>query len=203
MKSTMPYAGLSAADMRRTAKAVFKANPITDKQAWCANVLDLWRHARVREERYAAIELLGYAKYAKVWRDSSIVPLLRELIETGAWWDYVDNLSINHVGPILAGEPEIMYPLLRKWSRDPHLWIRRTAILAQLKFKTATDTEFLAYAIEGSASDTDFFARKAIGWALREYSRTDPDWVTQFVQAREDTLSPLSKREALRLLAKL
>ena len=89
-----------------------------------------------------------------------------------------------------------------EWAKDEHLWVRRTAILSQLKFKLATDEVLLFAAIEHSTPDKDFFARKAIGWALREYSRTKPQTVIDYVRAHQQQLSGLSQREALRLLVK-
>ncbi len=152
--------------------------------------------------RYAAIELLLFAKYRKKWLTPDTVPLVREMIETGPWWDFVDSLAINGMGHLLKHYPDRIMPLLKAWAHDENLWIRRTAILSQLKFKADTDEAFLFEAIEGSIADNDFFARKAIGWALREYSKTAPDAVVRYVEANRDRLSPLSKREGLKVLLK-
>ena len=124
------------------------------------------------------------------------------MVETGAWWDYVDNLASNAVGDLLHHYPDTLFPELTGWSRDPHLWVRRIAILSQLKFKTDTNQDFLFEAIEGSIEDKDFFARKAIGWALRQYSRSAPDAVIDYIERNKSRLSPLSKREGLRILVK-
>jgi 3-methyladenine DNA glycosylase AlkD len=202
MKSEMPYLGIQAAELRRTAKHVFRDHPLATQVEWHDEIAKLWRTARFREYRYASIELMAVPRYKKAWLDLSTLPLIREMIETGAWWDYVDVLAVHHVGALLKSEPASMYKTLRTWSHDPHLWIRRTAILAQLKFATEVNVEFLEYAIEGSIEDKDFFARKAIGWVLREYSRTDPDYVIDYVTSNKSRLSGLSKREALRLVIK-
>jgi 3-methyladenine DNA glycosylase AlkD len=124
---------------------------------------------------------------------------------TGAWWDLVDAIATRHVGDVLARfRPEVT-PLLRTWAQDDDLWLRRTAVLAQLKHKDQTDTELLREVLEanleGSLHGRDFFIRKALGWALREHARTDPDWVRAFVAAHEDRLSGLTRREALKHLA--
>jgi 3-methyladenine DNA glycosylase AlkD len=106
---------------------------------------------------------------------------------------------------VLAGHREDVTPVVRRWATDEEsMWVRRAAILAQLRHRAGTDTALLAAAVEanlvGSTHGSEFFVRKAIGWALREHSRTDPDWVRAFVDAHADRLAPLSRREALRLL---
>ena len=93
-----------------------------------------------------------------------------------------------------------MSAVLLGWSTDPDVWIRRAAILSQLKAKAATDTALLAQVLEPNMADPEFFIRKAIGWALREYSKTAPEWVAAFVAEHAATLSPLSRREAMRHL---
>jgi len=85
-----------------------------------------------------------------------------------------------------------------RWSRDPDRWLRRTSIICQLGAKKSTDLDLLYACIEANLDDPDFFLRKAIGWALRQYAWTDPDEVRRYVAARTDRLSPLSRREALR-----
>ena len=124
------------------------------------------------------------------------------MIETGAWWDFVDALATNHVGKLLKQYEQAIKPELETWINDPDLWVRRTTILVQLKYKAETDLNFLDRAIQGSADDPDFFARKAIGWALRELSKTNPTWVINYVEKHQNNLSPLSKREGLRILKK-
>ena len=100
---------------------------------------------------------------------------------------------------LLLDRPAEIAPVLREWAHDPDLWIRRTAILAQVGAKERTDRALLTDVVEPGIADPDFFARKAIGWALRDFARTDPEWVREFVAARPD-LSPLSRREALKHL---
>mgnify|MGYP003348140672 FL=1 len=91
---------------------------------------------------------------------------------------------------------------MRAWSRDAHLWKRRVSIICQLRFKTTTDLDLLYACIEANVGDRDFFMRKAIGWALRQYAWTDPDEVVRYVRAHAAALSPLSKREALKNVIK-
>ena len=111
-------------------------------------------------------------------------------------------LASNHVGALLRSHPQIIKPELREWATDDHLWVRRTAILSQLKFRKEVDKDFLFYCIEQSLHDNDFFARKAIGWALREYAKYDAQAVIDYVTKNASRLSPLSKREACRIMIK-
>ena len=198
MKSEMPFFGVGVPQCRRIAQTVFRSHPLADAGAWERAILDLWRHAARREERYAAIELLLFQPYVR-WLEPARLPLIEELVVTGAWWDYVDAIAGRGVGTMLAAHPRPTKAVLREWARDDDVWKRRTAILAQLKAKGATDTTLLADTIRPSIGEAEFFLRKGIGWALREYSKTDPGWVTAFVDAHPG-LSDLSRREALKHL---
>lgn len=203
MKSEMPCYGVGTAAMRQAARAVFAVHPLPDAQAWRAAAELVWREAEHREERYAVIGLLRYPAYRAWASDPGNLPMLKEFVVTGAWWDLVDDVAAHCVGAVLRAHRAEVTPVIRAWSREDHLWVRRTAILSQLTFKDSVDADLLAYAIEGSISDTDFFARKAIGWALRSYARGSDeaaDWVRAFVAANADRLSGLSKREALKHL---
>jgi 3-methyladenine DNA glycosylase AlkD len=102
------------------------------------------------------------------------------------------------VGDLLRADPRVMRPLMRRWSTDPNLWKRRVSIICQLRFKSETDLGLLYANIEANAADRDFFIRKAIGWALRQYAWTDPEEVARYVRAHESDLSGLSRREALK-----
>jgi 3-methyladenine DNA glycosylase AlkD len=124
------------------------------------------------------------------------MPMFEEMIVTGAWWDYVDAIAGRQVGEILRKDPRRMKPMMRRWASDDHMWKRRTAILCQLGFKGETDLELLYHCIEANVAHKNFFIRKAIGWALRQYAWTDPKEVGRYVRAHRDELSPLSMREA-------
>lgn len=198
MKSAMPYLGVSMPVMRRITKACERARPPASEEQVSATVAQLWRTAGYREERYAAIELLKTPTATRL-RDLDQTELLEEMIRSGAWWDFVDNLS-QVVGALLADHRLTITPLMQRWSTDEDRWIRRTSVICQLSHKDRTDLDLLTAAIDANLSDPDFFLRKAIGWALRQYARTDPDWVRRFVAARADRLSALSRREALKHL---
>lgn len=201
MKSTMPYRGLTAPVLRATLRPILAdpAHRITDRAEWEATVRALWDDAAYREERYAAITLTGHRAY-RAWQDSDTIPLYRHLVTTGAWWDLVDPVAADRVGPILRAHPSVEGPRMREWALDPDLWVRRTAILSQLGAAARTDPVLLLDCIDPNVEDTSFWIRKAIGWALRQYARTDPSFVRQVVEGYGPRLSGLSRREALKHL---
>ena len=196
MRSTMPCYGLSLPQVRAVCKSVLSERDLGSCAAWKKAVLELWRGARRREERYAALYLLRASRYRECV-DPGLMPVIEEMVVTGAWWDLVDEL-VHTVGELLRSHPKEITPVMRAWSTDPNLWKRRVAIICQLSFKEATDLQLLYANIEPNLGDREFFIRKAIGWALRQYAWTDPDEVARYVRAHEAQLSPLSKREALK-----
>ncbi|TMR92050.1 DNA alkylation repair protein [Nonomuraea basaltis] len=197
MKSAMPFLGVQAVPRRAALKRVFADHRLDSAPEWRRGVLSLWREAEYREERYAAIELSGY-HYYRPFQTLYTVPMYEEMIVTGAWWDVVDELATHRIGALLTAYPDTMRPLMLEWANDDDLWKRRTAILCQNRFKDRTDTALLYACIQPSLSDNDFFARKAIGWALREYAKTNPGDVIRYVKAKG--ITGLSRREALKNL---
>jgi len=198
MKSAMPFRGAPKPVQVAALRPVLAAHPVTDRATWEATVRELYDGASFREERYAALMLLG-ARAARGWLDPDLVPLLEHLIVTGAWWDLVDDVAGHQVAPLHRAFPAQMAPLVRVWARHEDLWLRRTAILSQLGSGLDTDRDLLTDVIEANAQSREFFHRKAIGWALRDLAWKDPDWVRTFVAAHSD-LSGLSRREALKNL---
>jgi 3-methyladenine DNA glycosylase AlkD len=199
MKSEMAYYGVRLPDVRRICRPIFAAHPVESAGAFDDTVERLFVDATHREERYAAIELAKHRIY-RAYQTPDRIPLYRSLIIAGGWWDTVDEIASNLIGPILIAHPTEVRPNVLGWATDPNLWLRRTSIIAQLGAKRRTDLTLLTLAIDANAYDADFFIRKAIGWALRQYARIDPEWVRAFVADREDQLSGLSKREALKHL---
>lgn len=199
MKSETPSHGVPMPELRRIAKELFEPLTFASPEEWREAVLALWRAAEFREERIAAICLTG-VKAARSWQTVEALPMYEEMIVTGAWWDYVDDIATHRLSVIFTKQPTPMKKVMRAWSRSKDLWKRRSAIICQLPLKQKTDFEFLCECIEPAIDSKEFFLRKAIGWALREYSKTDPDAVVTYVREHEERLSPLSRREALRLL---
>ena len=201
MKSEMPFHGVRVPEVRRLARALAKDHPLPDAGAWESAVLGIWRSATHREQRYAAVELAYVPTYRR-WLRPGRLGMLEEMIVTGAWWDYVDQLAAKHMGHLLASYPTDVRPILMSWAQEPDIWKRRTAIIAQLRFKAGTDTDLLFFAIEASIDEREFFLRKAIGWALREYSKTAPEVVADYVASHRHRLSALSRREALKVITR-
>ena len=199
MKSETPYRGIAAPDMRAISEVIFADHPLETCGEWRAAVLELWRDARFREERYAAIELLGHRRHRDC-RTPDVLPLYEEMITTGAWWDYVDEIA-GLVGHLLRTYPEQIRPAMRAWSTEKDMWKRRVSITCQVSFKKDTDRDLLYANIEPNLADRNFFIRKAIGWALRSYAWTEPEEVARYVAANEARLSGLSRREALKNIA--
>lgn len=124
------------------------------------------------------------------------LPRIKELVVKKSWWDTIDSL-IKPIGK-LSTQVDLSKPML-VWSQDANFWVRRAAIEYQLVLKEKTKTELLATIIENNMGSDEFFINKTIGWALRDYSKTDPAWVAQFIESHPE-LSPLSKREASKYL---
>ncbi len=199
MKSVMPFHGVPAPVLRKLSQAFFKDLVFKDAQDWKKQVLSFWNKAKFREERYAALHLAGHRR-AYAYQTPAAMSLYEDLIVTGAWWDFVDTLAIDYVGPILLSHPKSMKPLMRRWSRSADLWKRRASIICQISFKDQTDLKLLYECIEPSIESKEFFLRKAIGWALREIAWRDPAEVKRYVKLNAERLSGLSQREALKNL---
>jgi 3-methyladenine DNA glycosylase AlkD len=199
MKSAMPYHGVPVPAVRTICRELFAEASFTDGDSFRDEVLALWHGAEFREERYAAIALTGH-RAARSFQTLDALPMYEELIVTGAWWDYVDEVAGHRIGPLLEKHPREMSTTLRTWSRGADLWKRRTSIIAQLFFREATDLALLYDCIAPSLASKEFFLRKAIGWALRQHAKHDPDEVRRYVKEHAAELSPLSRREALKHL---
>jgi 3-methyladenine DNA glycosylase AlkD len=198
MKSEMPFRGVPKPARIQLVRTLVAECPIPDAAALRTAAEELWTGARFREERYLALGLVDHSRYRR-WPDPSWVPLLRNWIVTGAWWDFTDDIASRRIGPLLRAHPAQLTPVLRAWATDEDRWLRRTAVIGQLGSGAATDLDLLRYAVEANIGDPDFFLRKGIGWALRQHARVDPVWARDFV-ADHPGLSPLSRREALKHL---
>jgi 3-methyladenine DNA glycosylase AlkD len=196
MKTDMPFYGVPAGPRVPILAEAVRRYPPTNRGEYRGAVLALWNRPH-REEKYLAI---GYARAFPRYVTLSSVPLYRKMIVEGAWWDLVDEVAVHLVGRVLLNQRARMTPRIERWVDDPDLWLRRTAIISQLGHKEATDSRLLFEACERRMEEREFFIRKAIGWALRDYARTDPEAVTRFVTANRSRLSKLSYREATKHL---
>ncbi|GAA4659564.1 DNA alkylation repair protein [Arthrobacter cryoconiti] len=196
MKSATPFLGVPSPMVRATVRTLAKEHPFTGAAQMSATTLKLWAEAQYREERYAAIMLTD----SPVCRgEIELLPFYTTVIEEGQWWDYVDSIA-PRLCELLLAHPATMEPLLLAWSQHTNMWFRRASIIAQLAAKTATNTALLEELLVPNLADPQFFIRKASGWALRQYARTDPGWVLDFVARHKNAISSLTYREALKHL---
>ncbi len=211
MKSAMPFHGIPTPRRRLiTAELWLQMGP-TDAATWRAQITELWDGATHREERYAALDWCrlawaprdrGGPRYP--FHDLNALPLFERMIVEGAWWDLVDEVAGHQLGVLLRLHPEAMATTLRTWAVGDQLWKRRAAIIAQLDLKAGTDTglltDCLAPSLAPSPFAREFFIAKAMGWALRQYARSDPAWVLQYLERKQEFLPALSQREAAKHL---
>ncbi|WP_106967764.1 DNA alkylation repair protein [Streptomyces aurantiacus] len=193
MKDIAPFLGLASPVRRDLARAVLAGTPRPDEADCAAIALRCWELPE-REYQYFAVDYLR--RHVKRC-SSAFLPVARHLVTTRSWWDTVDALAAHVVGGLVAADPGLR-TAMDEWIEDDDLWVARTALLHQLRFKDATDTGRLFAYCARQARHPDFFVRKAIGWCLREYAKTDPDAVRDFVGRHRDVLAPLSVREALK-----
>jgi 3-methyladenine DNA glycosylase AlkD len=192
MKTDMPFYGVQRPDREPVLRAMHAHFIPRTLAEYEHGVTALWQ-GRHREEKYAAIE---FAMRHRQHIIPEAMPLYERLIREGAWWDLVDPVAASLVGRVLLQHRPRIAALMETWSQDEDMWIRRAAVLAHLKHKTATDERQLFAHCLRLSHEKEFFIRKAIGWALREYAKTAPAAVSAFLHAHRDTLSPLSLREA-------
>lgn len=199
MKSEMPFWGIKKPDRVPVLRALRDGFRPTDRADYEANVLALWALPH-REDRYAAID---YAKRFKAHIVPASLPLYERMIREGAWWDFVDDVAGNLVCGLMRTHRAETQPVMERWIEDEDVWIRRSALLSQLKLKEETDEELLFRFCRARMHEPEFFIRKAIGWALRQHSYVAPDAVEEFLRAHRGELSGLSFREGNKALKRL
>lgn len=192
MRGMFPFLGIPSPRRRVLQSEVFQQFGRPDAEQVLCVVERLWELPQ-REYQYVACDVLQ--RHARLLSPAHLLRI-RPLVTAKSWWDTVDALASHVVGTMVRQSPELS-PEMDKWVRDDDLWVVRVAILHQLRFKQATDHERLFRYCAIQAEHRDFFIRKAIGWALREYSKTDPVAVRSFVADHKNELSALSQREAL------
>jgi 3-methyladenine DNA glycosylase AlkD len=195
MRDQFPFLGIPTTRRRPLSREVLAGLPRPAEDDLRAVAVACWE-LEEREYQYFACDWLR--RHAAVC-SPGFLDTARALIITKSWWDTVDALAARVVGPIVARHPATV-PTMDIWLVDENMWLARTAILHQLTYAERTDADRLFRYCLARAGHNDFFIRKAIGWALRQYAKTDPAAVRSFVSAHAGQLSPLSRNEALKNL---
>ena len=192
MKNKFEFLGAKTPARRKLAKAFFKQQ--TDSVIDWDFINEAWNNPYL-ELQYTALD---YLEIRKKLLTPSDLPRLKKLAQTKSWWDTIDFLD-RLVGSIIARFPETK-EIIVAWSCDEDIWLRRLAIDYQLLRKEKTDTELLEKILVNNLGRTEFFINKAIGWALRDYSKTNPDWVRAFIERHQTEMAALSIREGSKYL---
>ena len=196
MKTETPFYGVTSSARRTISGTVRTEFAATTRAEYERAVRALWS-GRYREEKYLAV---AYARSFPRFITLSSIPLYRMMIVRGAWWDFVDEIAAHLVGTVLLRQRDLLTPRIDEWTTNGDMWLRRTSILSQLRHKSQTDTTLLDVACTRNLGSTEFFIRKSIGWALREYAKTNPAWVRAYVSDHELEMSGLTHREAMKHL---
>ena len=189
MKNKFAFYGIPNPKRKELQSAFVKEHGWPGKEASGKVLRELWSLPQ-REYRYFAIDILD--KFQKCSEEKDIA-LFEKLITTDSWWDTVDTLATKPVGTYFKLYPDQIKPVTGKWMKSGNMWLQRVCILFQLKYKKTTATKLLSGFILELKDSKEFFIQKAIGWSLREYSKSDPGWVREFL--RKNKLMPLSIRE--------
>ncbi|EAD1342712.1 DNA alkylation repair protein [Listeria monocytogenes] len=190
MKNQFTFLGIRAGERKKLVAAYLKENGAP--QDLLEFTIALFAEEE-REFQYVAIDLLS--RYGKK-QPSEAIKVYEQLIVTKSWWDTVDGLAGTVVSNHFKLYPELIPTYNEAWIYGDNIWLARTAILFQLKYKEKTDVDLLFFNCEKWLASKEFFIQKAIGWALRQYAKVDSGAVRQFVNSH--SLAPLSRREALK-----
>ena len=194
MRNLFPHFGLVAPEQHELLKSFLKEHGMPEKSDLPVLIDLLWAQPE-REFQHFGQELL--AKYSKKV-DKDFISVYEFMIVNKSWWDSIDMIASHLVGTHLKRFPELIPVYTEKWMASGNFWLQRTALLFQLKYKKDTEVDLMFDLIKRLAREKEFFIRKAIGWILREYSKTDPGTVIRFVE--NNKLSHLSKTEALKVI---
>jgi len=198
MKNNFDFLGLSSPVRRQLQKPFLVQKYLPTKEDMKQIVVQLWNEP-YREYQYFAQEL-AYQYLNNQEMDD--IELYEYMIVHKSWWDTVDFIAPKLTGDYFNKFTDKQKPVIDKWLDSGNIWLQRSAVLFQLKYKEETDTELLAYIIQSLVGTNEFFVNKAIGWMLREYGKINPEWVIDFVKKNIE-LDKLSKREALRIIHKI
>ena len=192
MRDQFEYLGIKSPQFKVLMKEHIAAHGLPPVEELDVVARELWGLPH-REFQYAATSLIGRMEKEL---PKGFAPTFEYLITNKSWWDTVDTLAGGSVGVHFQRFPDVREKYLAKWRKSENFWLRRTCILFQLNYKAETDFDLLCEIICENLGSKEFFINKAIGWALRQYARTDPKAVKKFVKATE--LHPLSRREAMK-----
>ena len=196
MRRQFDYLGIQMPKQRELQRKFFSLHGLPPLENLAAVLLELW-HEPQREFQYAAQGLLGKHENQL---PAEFISTIETLITAKSWWDTVDPLATHTMGTHFRRFPQVRDQTLARWRQSEDFWLRRTCILFQNRYRAETDFDLLKAIICENLGSDEFFINKAIGWALREYTRVDPEGVRTFVA--ETPLKPLSAREALKWLKK-
>jgi len=195
MRNKFPFLGIQSAPRKQLQKVAFDKHKVKDEKELTRLVKALWLKEE-REFQHCAIDLAR--KYHKLC-SSSFLSTCEMMIREKSWWDTVDCIASHLVGGLVKKDDSLV-SVMDEWVSDDCLWIRRTSLIYQLNYKQDTDHQRLFSNVKQLMAEEDFFIRKAIGWSLRQFARTSPELVCEFVQTHKPNLSTLSYREATKHL---
>lgn len=201
MRNQFAFIGVPAPVRKAIQKQWFKEVALVKTSEDLIEIVKYLYELNEREFQYTAIDLLAARR--RLLSDLEVQNLLEKCITTKPWWDTVDFLATNIAGKWLFERKDLQKEIGNRWLHSKHVWLMRSALLFQLKYKNKTDFELLCQYILSLADHRDFFIQKAIGWSLREYSKTNPKLVDTFVKEHNNVLSNLAKREALKWMQRL
>jgi len=193
MLNKFEYIGIKTPERRKIFKNFFKEYKNEEKIDW-EFVNKCWEN-KYREFQYVGADYLKNVKDKLTIDD---IPKLKQLVLEKSWWDTIDNLDMT-IGALALKDSNVNKILL-EWSLDENIWLRRIAIDHQLLRKEKTNTELLEKILKNNLGQAEFFINKAIGWALRDYSKTNPEWVKNFIEKNKEKMAKLSIKEASKYL---
>ncbi len=202
MRDQFEFYGIKTPERRALAKEFLKESGLPPAELLQPVVKELWELPQ-REYQYFIVGLLRKIMKSReplLPSPQEMIELFEYLITSKSWWDTVDGIAIWGVGEFFQKHPDFIKPCTDRWIKSGNIWLQRTAILFQLEYKDKTDETLLFNTIKQLTHSNEFFIQKAIGWGLREYSKTFPQRVIEFVQ--QNPMAPLSKREALKVVNK-
>lgn len=194
MKNKFDFWGIKSPERKNIFASIYKSFKPENREACEDCIIGLYS-LKQREFHYCAMDLANRFFKKPLTTD---IYIIEYMLEYNQWWDTIDFIASNLVGRIFSEYPDIRDSYFEKWNNDKDMWLNRTAILFQLKYKENVNTELLIRAIRKHKQSKEFFHQKAIGWSLREYAKFNPQWVVNFV--KHEKITGLARREALKHL---